>query len=109
MIAVFLALVTACAGHPPPPAGPPPAAKPTTQDTPSARPVTSTPSPAVVVGVPGHYRVGERQLTFLEPAHTGPTGQYLGQNLGHQQSGRGLYAFGADHHRRHDAPSHTRG
>jgi len=79
MIAVVLALVTACAGHPQPPAVKPPAVKPTTRDTPSARPVTSTPSPAAVVGVPGHYRVGERQLTFLEPAHTGPTGQYLGQ------------------------------
>jgi fermentation-respiration switch protein FrsA (DUF1100 family) len=79
MIAVVLALVIACAGHPQPPPGQPPAAKPTTRDTPSARPVTSTPSPAVVVGVPGHYRVGERPLTFLEPAHTGRTGQYLGQ------------------------------
>src|SRR6202023_1388130 len=57
MIAVVLALVIACAGHPQPPPGQPPAAKPTTRDTPSARPVTSTPSPAVVVGVPGHYRV----------------------------------------------------
>jgi hypothetical protein len=79
IIAVVLALVAACAGQPRPPAAQSPAVKPTTQDTPSARPVTSTPSPAVLVGVPGHYRVGERQLTFLEPAHTGPTGQYLGQ------------------------------
>ena len=71
--------VTGCAGHPQPPGAQPPAVQPTTQDTPSARPVTSTPSPAVVVGVPGHYRIGERQLTFLEPAHTGPTGQYVGQ------------------------------
>jgi fermentation-respiration switch protein FrsA (DUF1100 family) len=86
MIAVVLALVTACAGHPQPPAAttttPPPksattSARPT---TPSARPTTSAPSPlAATVGVAGRYQVGERYLTFLEPLHTGPSSQQLGQ------------------------------
>ena len=75
MIAVVLALVTACAGH-----SQPAAAKPPAQDSPAARPATSAPSrPAAVVGIPGRYRVGERQLTFLEPPHTGPAGQHLGR------------------------------
>jgi dienelactone hydrolase len=86
MIAVVLALVTACAGHPRAPAAattvPPPksataSAGPTTSST---RPTTSsTPSPAAAVGILGRYRVGERSLTFLEPPHTGPSGQHLGQ------------------------------
>src|SRR5271165_1806428 len=87
MIAVVLALVTACAGHPRPPAAattttPPPksattSARPT---TPSARPTISAPSPlATTVGVAGRYQVGERYLTFLEPPHTSPPGQHLGQ------------------------------
>ena len=46
---------------------------------PSARPTTSTPSPPVTVGISGRYRVGERQLTFVEPPRTGPTGESLGQ------------------------------
>jgi fermentation-respiration switch protein FrsA (DUF1100 family) len=81
MIAVVLALVTACAGHSRPPAAATTTAPPATKSaTSTARPTTSAPSPAaVVVGVPGHYQVGERQLTFVEPPHTGPTGQYLGQ------------------------------
>ncbi len=86
MIAVVLALVTACAGHPQPPAAattaPPPKSA-----TPSARPTTpsagrttsSAPSPLAVVGIADRYRVSERQLTFLEPPHTGPTGEHLGQ------------------------------
>ncbi len=86
MIAVVLALVTACAGHPRPSAAattvPPPksatsSARPT---TPSARPTTSSASsPPAVVGIAGRYRVGEQQLTFVEPPHTGPSGQQLGQ------------------------------
>ena len=77
MIAVLLALVTACAGHARPPGAtmtaPPESA------TPSARPTTSAPSPPAAVGIPGRYRIGERQLTFVEPPHTGPSGQHLGQ------------------------------
>ena len=81
MIAVVLALVTACAGHPRPSAAatttsPPSPAK---SATPSARPTTSATSPPAAVGISGRYRVGERQLTFVEPPHTGPTGESLGQ------------------------------
>ena len=87
MIAVVLALVTACAGHPQPPAAAttttPPSKSATTSarpTTPSARPTTSAPSPlAAIVGIPGRYQVGERYLTFLEPPHTSPSGQQLGQ------------------------------
>ena len=84
MIAIVLALVTACAGHPRPPAAaattsaPPSPPSSSKSATPSARPADPSPA-AAVVGVAGHYRVGERQVTFFEPAHTGPTGQYLGQ------------------------------
>ena len=86
MIAIVLALVTACAGHSRPPAAaatttttpsPPSSSK---SATPSARPAASDPSPAAAaLGTAGHYRIGERLVTFFEPAHTGPTGQYLGQ------------------------------
>lgn len=34
---------------------------------------------AAVAGTAGTYQVSEQQLTFAEPAHTGPTGQYLTQ------------------------------
>jgi fermentation-respiration switch protein FrsA (DUF1100 family) len=82
IIAVVLALVTACAGHPRAPAAaataPPPKSA-----TPSARPTISSPSPpaatATAVGIADRYRIGERRLSFLEPPHTGPTGQHLGQ------------------------------
>jgi dienelactone hydrolase len=46
--------------------------------TPSRTP-TAAPARAVSVGVPGTYRVGERQMTFTEPAHVGVTGQQLGE------------------------------
>ncbi len=85
MIAVVLALVTACAGHPRPSAAaattPPPPSPPPKSATPSPRPTTSTPSPPATVGIAGRYQVGERQLTFVEPPHTGPTGEHLGQRL----------------------------
>ena len=42
-------------------------------------PAASSPRPAAVVGSPGAYQVGHRRMTLLEPAHTGPTGQFLGQ------------------------------
>jgi len=70
-----LALVAACAGQPQPQAAKP-------AET-SSRPAVSRPSApapvAALVGALGSYRVGERQVTFAEPAHTGPAGQYLGQ------------------------------
>ncbi len=80
MIAVVLALVTACAGHPRPSAAATTSAAPkSASPSPSSRPTTSTPSPPATVGISGRYRVGERQLTFVEPPHTGATGESLGQ------------------------------
>jgi len=78
MIAVVLALVTACAGHPRPSAAAATTPPPPKSATPSARPTASTRPPATV-GIAGRYQVGERQLTFVEPPHTGPTGEHLGQ------------------------------
>src|SRR6516162_8635062 len=51
-------------------------ARPAPKATPSPTP-TPTPTPAPV-GAAGTYEVGGRQLTFVAPAHTGPTGQSLG-------------------------------
>jgi fermentation-respiration switch protein FrsA (DUF1100 family) len=76
MIAIVLALVTACAVHPRPPAAavtPPP--KPATAP---AR-ITTSPARPAAVGIAGRYPAGERQLTFIEPPHAGPAGQRLGQ------------------------------
>ncbi|HLI35942.1 MAG TPA: hypothetical protein VKV80_01185 [Streptosporangiaceae bacterium] len=44
-----------------------------------ARTASSPPPPAAPAdaGSLGSYQVGERQFTFAEPAHTGPTGAYL--------------------------------
>ena len=48
-----------------------------------AGPQTRTPVPAsataAAAGGDRRYRTGERQVTFTEPARTGPAGQYLGQ------------------------------
>lgn len=45
----------------------------------SARPATSATPTAVAAGTAGTYEVGEREMTFTEPAHEGPTGESLGQ------------------------------
>ncbi len=42
-------------------------------------PAASSPRAVAVIGSPGAYQVGHRRMTLLEPAHTGPTGQFLGQ------------------------------
>jgi dienelactone hydrolase len=68
-----LALVSACAGQPQRPA-----AKPAKREVPS-QPTAGAPGSIAAIGALGSYRVGERQVTFLEPAHIGPTGQGLGQ------------------------------
>jgi dienelactone hydrolase len=73
-----IALAAACGGHPQALAAKPgprefrsqPAA------SPSGRSVSGR---AAVAGKAGTYQVREQQLTFTEPAHTGPTGQYLTQ------------------------------
>jgi dienelactone hydrolase len=75
-IAVFLsalAFVTACTGHPRQLAAKP--AKPAV----GSQPAGSAAGRTVTAGQAGAYEVGQRQVTFVEPAHTGPTGQYLGQ------------------------------
>lgn len=79
-VVVLAALVcaAACAAHPRHVA-----AKPTTW-TASAQPARATPAPSATpaeapVGEAGTYRVGEREMTFVEPAHEGPTGESLGQ------------------------------
>ena len=56
-----------------------------TTSAPTKRPTAtgSGPSPSprstdAPLGSPGRYQVGTQQLTFTEPAHTGPSGQSLG-------------------------------
>jgi fermentation-respiration switch protein FrsA (DUF1100 family) len=55
-----------------------------TRSTLSARSTVSSPRPSAsaipapaVVGVAGTYEVGEQDLPFTEPGHTGPTGEYV--------------------------------
>jgi fermentation-respiration switch protein FrsA (DUF1100 family) len=82
-----LALVSGCVSRPGQqavrPARPTAAsARPTASVRPGAsvRPTVHTVAPAgPAVGGLGTYRVGQRQVTFTEPAHTGRAGQYLGQ------------------------------
>src|SRR5436190_2255274 len=57
-----------CSAPAPPPPTPPAA--------PSAS--TLTPAAAAAAGVAGRYQVGERRLTFTEPARDGPAGERLG-------------------------------
>jgi len=76
LIAVALAalgLVCACAGQPQRHA-----ARAATLDVPT-RPPAGAPGGTSAPGALGSYQVGEKQLTFVEPAHTGPAGQRLGQ------------------------------
>jgi dienelactone hydrolase len=43
-----------------------------------ARTASAAPARVVSLGVAGTYGVGERRMTFAEPAHVGVTGQHLG-------------------------------
>jgi dienelactone hydrolase len=83
LIAVLLALASACGGQPRPAVSTPgPAVTQPGRETPSARAATGAPvRRAAAVGSPGRYRVGERQLTFTEPAHTGAAGEDLGPRV----------------------------
>ncbi len=50
----------------------------------SARPATARPAPSATptpaaLGTAGTYEAGERDMTFTEPAHTGPAGAAIGQ------------------------------
>jgi predicted dienelactone hydrolase len=82
-VLVVLTLASGCAGQPEQQATRPSvsaaSAGPQTR-TPAPAPATTAPATAVAaVGRGGSYRTGERQVTFAEPAHAGPAGQYLGQ------------------------------
>ena len=85
VVLAALALVCGCAGHPQPGTATPATqgtTKPATRDTakPAGQaPATQASGRTIAVGTAGTYPVGERNMTFLEPAHTGPTGQYLDQ------------------------------
>ena len=79
VIAVVLAtamLAAACGGAPSHTAAAPPSRSPSGASTPSR---TAAPVRAAAVGTAGTYRVGERRMTFTEPAHVGVTGQHLGE------------------------------
>jgi dienelactone hydrolase len=41
--------------------------------------VSAGPARSGPLGVPGRYRVAEREVVFVEPAHVGVTGQHLGE------------------------------
>jgi predicted dienelactone hydrolase len=76
-VLVVLALVSGCAGQAEQQAAGP------SRSAGAAGPETRTPAlasaAAAAVGGDGSYRTGEWQVTFTEPARTGPAGQYLGQ------------------------------
>ena len=76
-VLVVLASASGCAGQPEQHA-----ARPSVSAA-SAGPQTRTPAPApartAAIGGDGTYRTGERQVTFTEPARTGPAGQHLSQ------------------------------
>ncbi len=72
-----IVLAAACAGR-----SPAPAARPGPRETRSSPASSRTARPvaaraAAAIGTAGAYQVADRQMTFTEPAHTGPTGQYL--------------------------------
>ena len=72
-VLAVLAFVSACAGHSLSAAG-----AQVQRGVPSDP--GAGPAPAAAgIGSPGAYQVGHRRMTFLEPAHTGPTGQSLSQ------------------------------
>jgi len=72
-----LAVASGCASQPKQHAGG--LARPAASVGPKPRAPVRAPATPAPVGSYGSYRVGERQLTFIEPAHAGPAGQYLGQ------------------------------
>ena len=91
VVLAALVLAAGC-GSPPRHSAAPPATSPAAARSPaspersaaSARPspgpaVTATARPAP--GTAGRYQVGQRQLTFTEPAYTGVTGQHLDERV----------------------------
>ena len=76
IVLAVLALVSGCAGRLKEQPGRP--ARPAASARPAAHPQAAAPArPAV--GGDGSYRVGQRQVTFTEPARTGRSGQDAGQ------------------------------
>ncbi|MBV9445966.1 MAG: hypothetical protein JO345_08745 [Streptosporangiaceae bacterium] len=91
VVLAVLALASGCAGNPQPKASRPGASQPPASKTagskatsrPASRDVRTLPSATarpgpVRIGTSGTYQVGQRQMTFSEPAHRGATGVYLG-------------------------------
>jgi dienelactone hydrolase len=81
IVLAALVAVAGCTGHPHQDP-----ATPVKQETPS-RPAasshskaasTSSPGQTAGIGSAGAFEVGERRVTFVEPAHVGPAGQELG-------------------------------
>jgi dienelactone hydrolase len=76
-VLVVLALVSGCAGQAEQQAAGPSAS--VASAGPETRTPARTPVTAAAAGADGSYRTGQRQVTFTEPAHTGPAGQHLGE------------------------------
>jgi dienelactone hydrolase len=73
---VVTASAAGCAGHPNQQAATP--SRSVTAAAPRPRVPATASVTATAVGRGGSYRTAERQVTFTEPAHTGPDGQRLG-------------------------------
>jgi len=72
-------VIAACGGSPAQHTTSAPTKRPTATGPGPSQSPSASPSPsAAPLGSPGTYQVGAQQLTFTEPAHTGPTGQSLG-------------------------------
>jgi predicted dienelactone hydrolase len=76
-VLVVLALASGCAGQPEEHAPRRPVS--TASAGPQTRTHAAAPPTAAAIGGDRTYRTGERQVTFTEPARTGPAGQHLGQ------------------------------
>ena len=72
VVLAVLMLVCACAGSPHPRAATP------VKQAVTGHPAATSPGRTAVIGSAGYYHVGQRQVTFVEPGHVGPAGQYLG-------------------------------
>ncbi len=83
VVLAVLVLVAACTGRPAQPQQATTPAKPVVPSHQTTLSSSPAPSPARTadIGSAGTYQVGQRRMTFAEPAHTGPTGQYLGQRM----------------------------
>ncbi len=76
-VLAVLALVSGCAGQPEQQAARP--SRSAASAGPEARTRTPAPAASAPAGGEGSYRTAERQVTFTEPARTGPADQYLGR------------------------------